>query len=122
MVDVASGPIVPMYTPSSTASKSRAKADARPSTRADYIEPGEKIAGAEAVRACEKSPSCSADLLGPPDAEGLPTRCSADLQVRAHGGPDRLRQGYGGPPKLQRRRKLHAKAEGLHYDGFCHAL
>src|SRR5438132_8702107 len=80
MVDVASGPIVPMYTPSSTASKSRAKADARPSTRADYIEPGEKIAGAEAVRACEKSPSCSADLLGPPDAEGLPTRCSADLR------------------------------------------
>src|SRR2546425_13326765 len=26
--------------------------------------------------------------------------------------PDRLRQGYGGPPKRLRRRKLHAKAEG----------
>jgi hypothetical protein len=35
---------------------------------------------------------------------------TAVLTDRASGGrPDRLRQGYGGPPKLC------AKAEGLHY-------
>src|SRR5438445_13878838 len=31
------------------------------------------------------------------------------------GGPDRLRQGYGGPPKHLRRRKLYAVAEGPFY-------
>src|SRR5205823_14025205 len=40
----------------------------------------------------------------------LPTFCScSDLAYSWHARPDRLRQGYGGPPKL------HAKAEGGAY-------
>jgi len=43
----------------------------------------------------------------------------ADRRRQGYGGPPTtFAEGSGGPPQLQRRRKLHAKAEAGHYR-FC---